>query len=69
MSESLTRRELQVLELLAQHLTATEIAEKLVLSDQTVKSYRANAYQKLGVHSRRQAVAAALAFGIFPTSS
>jgi LuxR family maltose regulon positive regulatory protein len=69
MSESLTRRELQVLELLAQHLTATEIAEKLVLSDQTVKSYRANAYQKLGVHSRRQAVAAALALGILPTSS
>ena len=69
MSEPLTRRELQVLEMLAQRLTADEIAEKLVLSTQTVKSYRANIYQKLGAHDRREAVVAAVALGILPTSS
>jgi len=69
MIEPLTRRELQVLELLAQRMTAQEIAQKLVLSDQTVKRHRANIYQKLGVHSRRDAVAAAVALGILPAAS
>ena len=69
MIEPLTRRELQVLELLAQRMTAQEIAQKLVLSDQTVKRHRANIYQKLGVHSRRDAIAAAVALGILPTAS
>ena len=69
MSEPLTRRELQVLELLAQRMTAQEIAQKLVLSDQTVKRHRANVYQKLGVHSRRQAIATAVALGFFPAVS
>ena len=69
MIEPLTRRELQVLELLAQRMTAQEIAQKLVLSDQTVKRHRANIYQKLGVHSRRDAIAAAVALGILPAAS
>jgi LuxR family maltose regulon positive regulatory protein len=67
--EPLTRREEQVLEMLAQRMTASEIARKLVLSDQTVKRHRANVYQKLGVHSRRDAVAAAVALGLFPPAS
>ena len=69
MVEPLTRREQEILALLAQRLTATEIAQKLVLSDQTVKRHRANIYQKLGVNSRRQAVAAAEAYGILPVSA
>ena len=69
MIEPLTRRELQVLEMLAQRMTASEIAEKLVLSDQTVKRHRANIYQKFGVHSRQQAIATAVALGIFPSKS
>ena len=69
MIEPLTRRELQILELLAQYMTAQEIAQKLVLSDQTVKRHRANIYQKLGVHSRRQALATAGALGILPSAS
>ena len=69
MIEPLTRREQQVLELLAQRMTAQEIAQKLVLSDQTVKRHRANIYQKLGVHSRRDAIAAAVALGILPAAS
>ena len=69
MIEPLTRRELQVLEMLAQRMTAQEIAQKLVLSDQTVKRHRANIYQKLGVHSRRDAIAAAATLGILPSAS
>jgi LuxR family maltose regulon positive regulatory protein len=69
MIEPLTRRELQVLELLAQRMTAQEIAQKLILSDQTVKRHRANIYQKLGVNSRREAVATAVALGVLPAAS
>jgi LuxR family maltose regulon positive regulatory protein len=69
MIELLTRRELQVLEMLAQRMTAQEIAQKLILSDQTVKRHRANIYQKLGVNTRGQAVATAVAHGILPSAS
>ena len=69
MIEPLTRREQQVLELLAQRMTAQEIAQTLVVSSQTVKRHRANVYQKLGVHSRRQALATAGALGILPSAS
>jgi LuxR family transcriptional regulator, maltose regulon positive regulatory protein len=57
--EPLTRRETEVLELLAQHLTAYEIAEKLVISENTVRRHRANIYQKLGVNRRRDALTVA----------
>ena len=62
--EALTRRELQVLELLAQRLTSKEIAEKLIVSEETVRRHRVNIYQKLGVHSYREAIAAAAALGM-----
>lgn len=60
---------MEVLKLLAQHMTAQEIAQKLVVSDQTVNRHRVNIYQKLGMHSRRQAIAAAIALGILPSAS
>jgi LuxR family transcriptional regulator, maltose regulon positive regulatory protein len=69
MIEPLSRRELQVLELLAQRMSSNEIAEKLILSEQTVRRHRVNIYQKLGVHTRREAIAAAVALGILPPVS
>ena len=69
MIEALTRRELQVLELLAQRMTSKEIAEKLIVSEETVRRHRVNIYQKLGVHSYREAIAAAAALGILPSAS
>ena len=69
MIEPLSRREMEVLVLLAQHLTAKEVAQKLFLAEQTVKRHRANIYLKLGVNSLWEAVAAAVALGIIPASS
>jgi len=69
MIEPLTPREQEVLELLAQRMTAKEIAQKLVVSDQTIKRHRVNVYQKLGVHTRRDAIAAAVALGLLPAAS
>lgn len=62
--EPLTDRELEVLHLLAARLTNPEIAERLFISLPTVKSHTRNIYGKLGVHSRRQAVAQAKELGI-----
>ncbi|MBN1402667.1 MAG: LuxR family transcriptional regulator [Anaerolineae bacterium] len=59
--EPLSERELEVLRLLAASLTNDEIARQLYLSVNTVKTHLKNVYAKLGVHSRRQAVAEARA--------
>ncbi len=64
MIEPLTLREQEVLELLAQRLSAKEIGQRLFISDRTVKRHLANIYEKLGAHSRREAVALALALGM-----
>ncbi len=58
--EHLTRREVEVLRLLAQGLSNAEIAEQLVLSVVTVNSYLRSVYSKLGVSSRTRAARYAL---------
>ncbi|NIV35903.1 MAG: LuxR family transcriptional regulator, partial [Anaerolineae bacterium] len=64
--EPLSDRELEVLQLLAEGLTNPEIGRRLFISLPTVKSHTRNIYGKLGVHSRKQAVAQARALGILP---
>jgi LuxR family maltose regulon positive regulatory protein len=59
--EPLSRRELQVLQLIDQGLSNREIAQQLVISLPTVKSHTGNIYSKLGVSSRTQAVSKARA--------
>jgi ATP/maltotriose-dependent transcriptional regulator MalT len=56
--------ETAVLQLLAGDLTTREIAERLFLSPNTVRSHVHALYAKLGVHSRAEAVARATALGL-----
>ena len=58
--EALTRRELDIPNLLAQRLQNKEIAAKLFVSPETVKSHVRNLYHKLEVTNRRDAAAKAL---------
>ena len=51
----LTNREKQALSMVIMGLTNLEIAQKLYISENTVKSHLNTAYKKLGVHSRAEA--------------
>jgi len=53
---SITRRELEVLELIAQGMSNREIAEKLYVSENTVKTHSSRVFDKLGARRRTQAV-------------
>jgi RNA polymerase sigma factor (sigma-70 family) len=55
----LTEREREVLDLLAQGLTNKEIAEKLVITANTVKRHLKAVFEKLNVHTRSAATAKA----------
>jgi LuxR family maltose regulon positive regulatory protein len=63
-AEMLTNREVDVLILLAERLSDKEIAERLVLSPVTIKKHEQRIYRKLGVDSRRAAVAQARRLGL-----
>ena len=54
---TLTEREREVLDLLAQGLTNKEIAEKLVITTNTVKRHLKAVFEKLNVHTRSAATA------------
>ncbi|MBL8147848.1 MAG: helix-turn-helix transcriptional regulator, partial [Anaerolineae bacterium] len=53
---SFTPRERDVLRLIGDDLSNAEIAERLVVTPQTVKWYIKEIYSKLGVHSRDEAL-------------
>lgn len=62
--EPLTERERDVLRLVAEGLTNKEIADRLILSVNTVKTHRLRLYQKLHLHTRGELVAFARRKGI-----
>jgi ATP/maltotriose-dependent transcriptional regulator MalT len=52
----ITKRELEVLELIAEGLSNREIADKLFVSENTVKTHSSRVFDKLGAKRRTQAV-------------
>ena len=54
--QMLTKREKEVLELLAKGFTRNEIANKLFVSPETIKKHLQNIYKKLKVKNKMQAV-------------
>jgi DNA-binding NarL/FixJ family response regulator len=60
---SLSKREREIMDLLSQGLTGEDVAERLVLSSETVKTHIRNAMSKLEAHTRVHAVAIALRQG------
>ena len=62
----LTERELEVLALLADGLTNSEIAARLVVSVHTVRNHVANISAKLGAHSKLEVLSIAIRQGLLP---
>ena len=62
--QELTEREREVLELIARGLTNHEIAEKMVISEKTVKTHVSNLLDKLGLEDRTRAAIWALKHGL-----
>ncbi|HEY3703464.1 MAG TPA: response regulator transcription factor [Terracidiphilus sp.] len=52
----ITRREMEILELVAEGLSNREIAERLFVSENTVKTHCSRAFDKLGARRRTEAV-------------
>ena len=65
---ALTEREREICVLLAMGLSGEEIAERLFLSSETVRTHIRNAMQRLGVKTRAHLVARAITTGEIPSS-
>lgn len=65
----LSRRERQVLELVAQGYTSEEIASRVFISVKSVETYRARLKKKLRIKTRREIIRFATGLGLFATPS
>ena len=63
MKKILTKREEEVFSLLVKNMNTKEIANKLEISEKTVRNHISNAMQKLGVKGRAQAVVELIRLG------
>ena len=63
---AITPRELEILQLIADGLSNREIAEKLFVSENTVKTHSSRVFDKLGAKRRTQAVQLGKEFGLIP---
>lgn len=68
-ADALTRRELEVLRLVAGGANTRAVAERLHVSPATVRNHVQNIFGKLGVHSRLEAAAYATRHGLFPSEA
>jgi DNA-binding CsgD family transcriptional regulator len=62
----ITRREFEILELIAQGMSNREIAGKLYVSENTVKTHSSRVLDKLGAKRRTQAVQLGKELGLLP---
>jgi len=62
----ITPRELEILQLIAQGLSNREIAEKLFVSENTVKTHSSRLFDKLSARRRTQAVQIGKEMGLIP---
>jgi DNA-binding CsgD family transcriptional regulator len=62
----ITKRELEILELIAQGMSNREIAEKLFVSENTVKTHSSRLFDKLSARRRTQAVQIAKEMRLIP---
>ena len=65
-SLGITPRELEVLELIAQGLSNKEIADKVFVSENTVKTHSSRVFDKLGAKRRTQAVQLGKEYRLIP---
>ena len=64
--EMLTTREREVLQMVAEGRTSTEIADRLFISPRTAEGHRANVMRKLGLQNQADLIRFALKRGILP---
>lgn len=64
----LSKREMEVLKLIAQGFSNADIAERLFLSEGTVRNYTRSIFSKLGVSTRTQAAVATIKLGLVDLS-
>jgi NarL family two-component system response regulator LiaR len=62
----ITRRELEILELISKGLSNREITEKLFVSENTVKTHSSRLFDKLSAKRRTQAVQLGKELGLIP---
>lgn len=67
--ETLTTREREVLHLVAEGYTSTEIGQRLFISPRTVETHRSNLMRKLGLGTQTELVRYALRRGLLPLDS
>jgi DNA-binding CsgD family transcriptional regulator len=66
MNGSLTRRQVQILEMLAEGASDAEVARALGIAERTLRWHLTNVHERLGTRSRVQMVAEALRRRILP---
>jgi DNA-binding CsgD family transcriptional regulator len=65
-ARGITPRELEILQLIAEGLSTREMAERLFVSENTVKTHCSRLFDKLGVNRRTKAVQVGQAIGLLP---